>query len=336
MPYTGDELPPSREDEEKLAFIKKAQSEFEARAVSKGVSPKTFNVTRTGYGYANPLINADFLQFVGSLKPEAPQPPKVSESLLIEWRAKFKAHELSRFTPPEAFKLNSAGNYLDWNMAQREALWIEACSAATSKDDLPFVSPHIHAEFEESISKTEGYAPGIAAWMREGKTYRGEFFDTKWRTFLASKLPSPQINRWQDHILDMPKGPWDIGNGGSFDRTRINPISDEMLEELALWLRLGYTPWNGTSVPLSDQDRQFMYLLYYSVQGLISRVRTAERECDKLRKGFWLTPQLLDQIQNEVYKHDREDGWCGHDVDGESLKNIILRVAKSLGISQSD
>jgi hypothetical protein len=85
------------------------------------------------------------------------------------------------------------------------------------------------------------------------------------------------INRWQAAIQERPEGPWIMGNGGSFDRTEIKPISDEMLAELAHWLHMGYTPWNGRSMPLSPRDRQFMYLLYFSVQGLVARMRAAEK-----------------------------------------------------------
>lgn len=246
---------------------------------------------------------------------------------LIEWRAKFKAHELSLGTPPEAFKLNSEGNYLNWILRQRETLWINACFSMAEPEDLPYGSIFLREAFEEEITQAEGYAPGLARNLREGKTYRGEFLDTKWREYLSNKTPSPSISRWQDQTLDMPSGPWIVDNGGSFDRTRIKPISDEMLEELALWLRLGYTPWNGQTLPLSDSDRQFMYLLYYSVQGLISRVRTVEAARPIL------TSELIDAIQTELYTNDREDGWCGHDVAGDSLKKIIQRVAKHLGVS---
>lgn len=93
----------------------------------------------------------------------------------------------------------------------------------------------------------------------------------------APKLSERDIERWQKLICEKPEGPWVMGNGGSFDRTKIKPISDEMLLELALWLRQGYTPWNGRSMPLSAGDRQFMYMLYFSVQGLISRMRAAEK-----------------------------------------------------------
>lgn len=94
---------------------------------------------------------------------------------------------------------------------------------------------------------------------------------------VAPKVREKDIDRWQSLIQTKPAGPWEMGCGGSFDRTTINPISDDMLAELSQWLRMGYTPWNGRSMPLSPGDRQFMYMLYFSVQGLIARVRVAEK-----------------------------------------------------------
>jgi hypothetical protein len=85
------------------------------------------------------------------------------------------------------------------------------------------------------------------------------------------------INRWQSTIKPGDDKPWTMGPGGSFDTQKVEPIPDEMLEELAHWLRMGYTPWNGRSMPLTSSDREFMYLLYYSAEGLISRMRAAER-----------------------------------------------------------
>jgi hypothetical protein len=93
------------------------------------------------------------------------------------------------------------------------------------------------------------------------------------------------INRWQELIQQRPEGPWVMGNGGSFDRTEIRPISDQMMAELAEWLKIGYTPWNGRSMPLSKGDRQFMFMLYFSVQGLVSRVRQAEKEASSRAVG---------------------------------------------------
>lgn len=89
-------------------------------------------------------------------------------------------------------------------------------------------------------------------------------------------MSEKDINRWQALTYIRPDGPWDMGCGGSFDRQEVRPISDELMAELAHWLKMGYTPWNGRSMPLSPGDRQFMFLLYFSVQGLVSRVRAAE------------------------------------------------------------
>lgn len=92
-------------------------------------------------------------------------------------------------------------------------------------------------------------------------------------------MSEKDINRWQALIAKRPEGPLEMSgpHGSSYDRTVNAPISDDMLAELAEWLKMGYTPWNGRSMPLSPGDRQFMYLLYYSVQGLIARVRPAEK-----------------------------------------------------------
>lgn len=92
------------------------------------------------------------------------------------------------------------------------------------------------------------------------------------------KATEKDIDRWQRLTYVRPDGPWELGNGGSFDRQEVRPISDEMMAELAAWLHLGYTPWNGRSMPLSTGDRQFMYMLYFSAQGLVTRMRAAERQ----------------------------------------------------------
>lgn len=94
------------------------------------------------------------------------------------------------------------------------------------------------------------------------------------------KVSEKDIERWQALIQERPAGPWEMSgpHGSSYDRTVNRPISDDLLAELAQWLRMGYTPWNGRSMPLSPGDRQFMYLLYFSVQGLIARMRAAEKQ----------------------------------------------------------
>lgn len=129
----------------------------------------------------------------------------------------------------------------------------------------------------------------------------------------APKVSESDIERWRKLICERPEGPWVMGNGGSFDRTKIKPISDEMLLELALWLRLGYTPWNSRSMPLSAGDRQFMYLLYYSVQGLISRMRAAEKAAakaqDQAASPAAGTAQSLTPSISLKWDHDGQGGY---------------------------
>lgn len=91
------------------------------------------------------------------------------------------------------------------------------------------------------------------------------------------------INRWQEAITPRHAAPqpWTLGNGGSWDMTQVQPISDEMLAELAERYRYMGTPWNCRSMPLSPEDREYMYLLYFCMQGLVARVRRAEAECQR-------------------------------------------------------
>ncbi len=92
------------------------------------------------------------------------------------------------------------------------------------------------------------------------------------------------INRWQDTITprDTSK-PWVIGPGGSWDMQDVKPIPDSMLAELAQLYNSHGCPWNCRSLPLSPSDREYMYLLYYSMQGLVARMRLAEKEAADLR-----------------------------------------------------
>lgn len=93
-------------------------------------------------------------------------------------------------------------------------------------------------------------------------------------------MSESNIKRWNAAII--PEGdsrePWTYGSGGSWDMTQINPISDEMLAELAQFYHRQGTPWNCRSLPLSPSDREWMYLLYYSMQGLVARMRLAEKD----------------------------------------------------------
>jgi hypothetical protein len=88
------------------------------------------------------------------------------------------------------------------------------------------------------------------------------------------------INRWRDTITPRDKAPqpWTIKSGGSWDMLEVQPIPDSMLAELAERYYYAGTPWNCRSMPLSASDREYMYLLYYSMQGLVARMRQAEKK----------------------------------------------------------
>jgi hypothetical protein len=88
------------------------------------------------------------------------------------------------------------------------------------------------------------------------------------------------INRWHEVITPRNKAPlpWTIKSGGSWDMLEVQPISDEMLSELARRYYSAGAPWNCRSTPLSDSDREYMFMLYYAFQGMVARLRVAEAE----------------------------------------------------------
>lgn len=96
-------------------------------------------------------------------------------------------------------------------------------------------------------------------------------------------MTAEAIDRWCEAILPRRDSPWVTGSGGSWDLQPVEPISDRMLSELAQSYSYTGTPWNCRSLPLSDRDREYMYLLYYSMQGLVARMRSAEREVESLK-----------------------------------------------------
>lgn len=205
------------------------------------------------------------------------------------------------------------------------------CSARMS---LHMDRPNFHEQVIKEIA-SDGMGKTISGILKA----RIEELEAQW----IARNPIPKgseedIHRWAALILKKKDGPWTVGNGGSFDRIGIAPISDAMLEELAHWLRIGYTPWNGMNTPLRPADRQYMYLLYYSVQGLVARIRHAERASSEGSQATSARPfnqDVLEEIKSDIYSNDHEDGWCGHDVDGEALKKIIRRVAKHLGVTDA-
>lgn len=98
-------------------------------------------------------------------------------------------------------------------------------------------------------------------------------------------MSEKDINRWKETIAPFSKAPhpWTLGDGGSWDMLDVQPIPDEMLSELAQRYHYSGAPWNCRSMPLSDGDREYMYLLYYSMQGLVARLIKAEHEVARLR-----------------------------------------------------
>lgn len=92
------------------------------------------------------------------------------------------------------------------------------------------------------------------------------------------------INRWAEAINPTRLRPakWEMGSGGSWDMAKIQPIPDKMLAELTQHFAYNGTPWNCRSLPLSPGEREYMYLLYYSMQGLVARMRLAERAAAEL------------------------------------------------------
>ncbi|SKC78519.1 hypothetical protein SAMN05445504_2414 [Burkholderia sp. CF099] len=91
-------------------------------------------------------------------------------------------------------------------------------------------------------------------------------------------MSEEDINRWANTVTPRDKAPqpWTIKSGGSWDMLDVQPIPDAMLAELAqVYHRIG-TPWNCRSLPLMPNDREYMFLLYYSMQGLVARMRRSD------------------------------------------------------------
>lgn len=93
-------------------------------------------------------------------------------------------------------------------------------------------------------------------------------------------MSEKDIERWHATVTPRDKAPqpWTLGSGGSWDMLEVQPIPDSMLAELAQRYHYAGTPWNCRSMPLSAGDREYMYLLYSSMQGLVARMRQAERQ----------------------------------------------------------
>lgn len=99
-------------------------------------------------------------------------------------------------------------------------------------------------------------------------------------------MSEKDINRWHADLRRNGE-PASMGNGlVDFNRWEPAPISDEMLAELTQRFHYAGSPWNCRSVPLSDSDREYMFLLAYSMQGLVARMRRSDEIADGLLEAL--------------------------------------------------
>ncbi len=116
-------------------------------------------------------------------------------------------------------------------------------------------------------------------------------------------MSEKDINRWQDTITprDTSK-PWTIGSGGSWDMMNVQPIPDSMLAELAKLYHSHGCPWNCRSLPLSPSDREYMYLLYFSMQGLVARMRLAEKKAAEVQASASAAKAVLNLARADLLR----------------------------------
>jgi hypothetical protein len=131
-------------------------------------------------------------------------------------------------------------------------------------------------------------------------------------------MSEKDINRWQATIAPRDKAPqpWTVKSGGSWDMLDVQPIPDAMLSELAQRYQYAGTPWNCRSLPLSPNDREYMYLLYFSMQGLVAR----------MRKSDALAAELLEALM-ALYAVAHVE--C--DEDYGAVTNAAAAIAKATG-----
>lgn len=114
------------------------------------------------------------------------------------------------------------------------------------------------------------------------------------------------INRWSQAVQPDSRRPakWEIGSGKSWDMFDMAPIQDSMLSELAQRYYYGGTPWNCRSFPVTPGDREWMYLLYHSMEGLVARMRLGERVLGEVAT-------LLRRCGSEITEAERatDDEW---------------------------
>ena len=152
------------------------------------------------------------------------------------------------------------------------------------------------------------------------------------------------IKRWQDTITPRDKAPqpWTIGSGGSWDMMEVQPVPDAMLAELAQRYQYAGTPWNCRSMPLSEADREYMYMLYYGMQGLVARLRLAEKRITELEsmrasKGpAYDAPSLLPEpeikaLRAKIEQMEKQEPICR----AEDLRHAEI-LLPSLGLMPED
>lgn len=108
-------------------------------------------------------------------------------------------------------------------------------------------------------------------------------------------MSEKDINRWQNMITPREKAPQPWTIGGSWDMLEVQPIPDSMLAELAKLYHSHGCPWNCRSLPLSPSDREYMYLLYYSMQGLVARMRLAEKKVAEVQAEAARAIEIADE-----------------------------------------
>lgn len=142
------------------------------------------------------------------------------------------------------------------------------------------------------------------------------FGTLKFTAATETPMSEKDINRWNATVQPESRRPypWTLHNGGSWDMFDVAPIPDPMLSELAQRYRTGGTPWNCRSFPVTPGDREWMYLLYSSMEGLVSRMRYGERMVGDLL-------ELLRRCGSDITEADRA-------TDGEW--DAVVKRARAL------
>lgn len=95
-------------------------------------------------------------------------------------------------------------------------------------------------------------------------------------------------------------------------------------------LALADDPTSGTPTMDRQQLRSAAHELDRYYKGWLAWKRTAEEKDLAIANGNRINRSAFadptDAELSTIYDHDREDGWCGHDVSAESLKAIFKRL----------